>query len=211
MTRCMRRWGGALFALLAGTAAASAAAGVSFASETGRTTVPYGWVDFCNRYAGQCDGPVLEPVDVILTPRILKTIEQVNRSVNSTIQGMTDMDHWGVTDRWDYPLDGKGDCEDYVLMKRKMLMDRGLPRQALLVTVVKDHAGEGHSVLTVKTNVGDYALDNLADRMVRWDQTGYRFIKRQSQQDPNRWVSLGPPAVAPLFTAGQTSTQVNQR
>jgi hypothetical protein len=24
-----------------------------------------------------------------------------------------------------------------------------------------------------------------------WTDTGYRFIKRQSQENPNRWVSLG--------------------
>ena len=181
----------------------SAIAGVvlSAAEETGPTTVPYGWVDFCNRYAGECDGPTLRPADVVLTPAALKDIEKINRSVNASIASVTDMEHWGVVDRWDYPLDGKGDCEDFVLLKRKMLMARGYPRQALLVTVVKDHAGEGHAVLTVKTNKGDFALDNLSDRVMRWDETGYHFVKRQSQEDQNEWVSLGGPTVAPLFTA----------
>jgi len=27
-----------------------------------------------------------------------------------------------------------GDCEDYVLLKRKMLIDAGWPREALLIT-----------------------------------------------------------------------------
>ena len=183
--------------LLAGAAVAGAPA----MQETGVTSVPYGWVDFCNRYAGECDGPILQAQDIVLTPSVQHELDSVNRGVNGSVQSVTDMDHWGVVDRWDYPLDGKGDCEDYVLLKRKILLDRGLPRQALLVTVVKDHAGEGHAVLTVKTNKADYVLDNMSDKILRWDETGYRFVKRQSQIDPNRWMSIGTPESDPVFTA----------
>ena len=111
------------------------------------------------------------------------------------------MDHWGVVDRWDYPTDGKGDCEDYALLKRKILMAAGYPRQALLMTVVKDHEGEGHAILTIKTNRGEYVLDNLDDKVMAWSDTGYTFIKRQSQEDPNLWQTIGVPAPAPQFTA----------
>ena len=37
---------------------------------------------------------------------------RVNEHVNSVILAVTDQDHWGVVDRWDYPDDGMGDCED---------------------------------------------------------------------------------------------------
>ena len=30
-----------------------------------------------------------------------------------------------------------------------------------------------------------------------WSDTGYRFVKRQSQADPNVWISLGDPRAAP--------------
>ena len=173
----------------------------SYAATTGTTSVPFGWVDFCDRYSGECDGPALPAEDIDLTAKTLKTIERINHSVNHTIVPETDMEHWGVVDRWDYPLDGKGDCEDYALLKRKMLMEAGLPRQALLMTVVKDHAGEGHAILTVKTNRGEFALDNMVDTVLAWDDTGYRFVKRQSQEDPNVWKSIGPAVAAPLFTA----------
>jgi predicted transglutaminase-like cysteine proteinase len=145
------------------------------------TSVPYGWVDFCRRY--------------------LREIDHVNHWVNSHVQPISDMDHWGLVDRWDYPLDGRGDCEDYALLKRKMLIDMGFPRQALLITVVKDESQEGHAILTLKTSKGEFALDNLNDEMKAWTTTGYRFVKRQSQQDPNVWVMLGPPVEAPLYTA----------
>ena len=175
----------------------------SSAPVTGVTSVPYGWVDFCNRYAGECDGPALEPQNIVLNAKSFKDIDRVNRSVNKSVQPETDMDHWGVIDRWDYPLDGKGDCEDYALLKRKMLMQAGYPRQALLITVVKDGSGEGHAILTVKTTKGDYVLDNMVDGILAWDQSGYRFVKRQSQEDPNIWRSIGPAVSAPLFTSNR--------
>ncbi len=78
-----------------------------------------------------------------------------------------------------------------MLLKRKMLMDAGWPREALLITVVRDKKGEGHAVLTVKTDKGEFVLDNQNESIVAWTETGYRFVKRQSQSDPNVWVSLG--------------------
>ena len=73
--------------------------------------------------------------------------------------------------------------------------------QALLMTVVKDKNDEGHAVLTVKTDHGDYVLDNLTDDVKGWKQTGYRFVKRQSQTDMNTWVSIGPPTSAPAYVS----------
>ena len=171
------------------------------ATVTGRTSVPYGWVDCCRRYAGECDGPLLRAEDVALTVASFHAIDRINRQVNQSVTPVTDMDHWGVIDQWDYPTDGKGDCEDYALLKRKLLLAAGYPRQALLMTVVKDHADEGHAVLTVKTDHGDFVLDNMTDRVLAWSDTGYRFVKRQSQEDPNRWEAIGPAESAPLYTA----------
>jgi predicted transglutaminase-like cysteine proteinase len=129
----------------------------------------------------------------------MKEIERVNQWVNANITPMSDMEHWGVIDQWDYPTDGKGDCEDYALMKRKLLIEEGLPRQALLMTVVKDLNNEGHAVLTLKTNRGDFVLDNMRDDVRPWTQTGYRFVKRQSQTNENVWVSIGAPTDAPAY------------
>ena len=46
-------------------------------------------------------------------------------------------------------------------------------------------------VLTVATDSGDYILDNQNMNILLWSETGYRFVKRQSQSSPNVWVSLG--------------------
>lgn len=178
------------------TEASNAAAG--YISVGATTLVPYGWVDFCQRYKGECDGGPLPAQDVNLTPEATKILRQVNAWVNTNIKPMSDMEHWGVVDRWDYPTDGYGDCEDYVLLKRRLLIDEGMPRQALLVTVVKDEHGDGHAVLTVKTNKGEFILDNLVAEVKPWTQVKYRFVKRQSQTDENVWVDIGEPTSAPL-------------
>ena len=96
----------------------------------------------------------------MLTAKAWKDLVRINKWVNDTVKPVTDLEHWGVVERWNYPDDGYGDCEDYVLLKRRMLMQAGWPRQALLITVVRDKRGDGHAVLTVKTDRGEFVLDN---------------------------------------------------
>jgi len=171
---------------------------VAYASVIETTHPPIGWVEFCAENADQCQGGPSQPRDIVMSPTVWHDLLKVNRWVNETIKPMTDMEHWGVVEKWSLPTDGYGDCEDYVLMKRKMLIDAGWPREALLITVVRDKKDDGHAVLTVKTDKGEFVLDNQNENVVAWTETGYRFVKRQSQSDPNVWVSLGDghPAVS---------------
>ena len=202
----LARAGATVLVVLGGWAAlqqptSASAVDVGYAAVGEATSVPYGWVDFCRRYEGECGAGGASPVDINFSPKAALEIDRVNRWVNGHVQPVSDMDHWGLIDRWDYPVDGRGDCEDYALLKRKLLIEMGFPRQALLMTVVRDEAGEGHAILTLKTNKGEFVLDNLNDETRPWTASGYRFVKRQSQQDPDVWVMLGPPADAPLYTA----------
>jgi predicted transglutaminase-like cysteine proteinase len=82
-----------------------------------------------------------------------------------------------------------------------MLMQAGWPREALLITVVRDKRGDGHAVLTVKTDRGEYILDNQESEVLAWNKTGYRYVKRQSQSDQNAWVSLGEPRAPATVSA----------
>ncbi len=179
----------------AGSAAVTLEA--SYAAIGLQTTVPFGWVDFCQRYKGECDHGTTAPVDINLSAKALADLDRVNKWVNGSIEPVSDMDHWGVADRWDYPTDKKGDCEDYALLKRRLLIGLGFPRQALLMTVVKDEHNDGHAILTLKTNRGEFVLDNLHNDIKAWNETGYRFVKRQSQVDENLWVQVGDPAATP--------------
>ncbi len=158
---------------------------------------PIGWVEFCIEYDPECKTKPSQARDVVLSTQAWKDLDRVNLWVNSHVKPMTDMEHWGVVERWNYPDDGYGDCEDYVLLKRRMLVQAGWPREALLITVVRDRHGDGHAVLTVKTDKGEFILDNQNDQILLWADTGYRFVKRQSQSDPNVWVALGEPRGAP--------------
>ena len=159
------------------------------------------WNDFCARYPSECTVDLGEPALVALTPALWHTLTTVNRRVNARIKPITDMAHWGVVDRWDFPDDGFGDCEDIQLLKRRMLVERRLPRRALRMTVVIDEIGEGHAVLMVRTDRGDLILDNKTNAVLPWTQTGYTFVKRESQEAVG-WMALGRDA-SPLTAANR--------
>lgn len=164
---------------------------VAYVSVGENTRAPIGWIQFCQDHSEECKGETSRAVDVQLTKTAYKEMERINRYVNDKIKPMTDLEHYGVVEKWAYPDDGYGDCEDYVLLKRKMLVQLGWPRGALLITVVRDKKGDGHAVLTVRTDKGEFVLDNQEDKILSWSDTGYRFVKRQAQTNANVWVSLG--------------------
>lgn len=171
------------------------------AESSGEARPLAGWAHFCRRLPSECAVDTAEAATITLTPRVWNTIVSVNRSVNARIRAVTDEEHWGVADQWDLPTDGMGDCEDFQLLKRRMLADEGLPRRAMRMTVVIDEKGEGHAVLTIRTNRGDFVLDNKVGAVLPWFETGYQFIKRESQ-DRLGWVSLGG-ATSPTSTANR--------
>jgi predicted transglutaminase-like cysteine proteinase len=157
------------------------------------TQPPLGWVEFCANQPNECSGPATAPSDVVLSRDAWMDLVRVNKWVNATIKPLTDLEHWGVVEHWSYPDDGYGDCEDYVLLKRQMLIQSGWPREALLITVVLDNKHQGHAVLMVTTEQGDFILDNQKNEILLWWETGYRFIKRQSRSNHNEWVSMNSP------------------
>jgi len=171
------------------------------AAKVGEARPIAAWTEFCRNYASECTLDTSEPAEITLTPKIWQAITNTNRRVNANIKPVTDQEHWGLPDRWDLAEDGSGDCEDYQLLKRKLLADAGLPRRAMRMTVVIDEKNEGHAVLMVRTDRGDFVLDNKTDSVTPWFQTGYVFVKRESQ-DATSWVSLGG-AISPTVTANR--------
>jgi predicted transglutaminase-like cysteine proteinase len=188
--------------LAAGCALALAAAVASpiadanellFVSTGNATRPPIGWIEFCSEHPFECKVTPTAPRDIVLNNKAWTDLVRINKWVNENVKPITDQEHWGVVEKWSYPDDGYGDCEDYALLKRRMLVEAGWPREALLMTVVREKNGNGHAVLTVRTDKGEFILDNQEERILLWAETSYRFVKRQSQSDPNRWVSLGDP------------------
>ena len=171
------------------------------------TLPPYGWVRFCATFRQDCErGPTFDARFEATSERLAE-LDRINRQVNKAIEPATDMELYGETELWTIPTT-RGDCEDYALLKRRMLVAQGWPVGSLLMTVVRDEKGEGHAVLTARTAQGDFVLDNKVDEIKLWHKTPYAYIMRQSYIDPNVWVSLDPkdaPTPAPL--AGMRSSR----
>ena len=158
------------------------------------------WIRFCERHPRECVVDLQGPRLAQLTRDTWQTIVRINREVNESIRPQTDREHWGVGDRWTFAEDGYGDCEDFQLVKRRRLVEAGLPRRALLMTVVTDETGSGHAVLMVRTSGGDLILDNKRNAALPWHQTGYTFVKREAD-DGAGWAWLGVPASQTVATA----------
>jgi predicted transglutaminase-like cysteine proteinase len=89
----------------------------------------------------------------------------INRAINLAIRPMSDLDQWGVIDRWSAPLEtfttGLGDCEDYAIAKYVALTQAGVAAEDVRLVVVRDLAlGEDHAVVAARLNGGWIILDN---------------------------------------------------
>jgi predicted transglutaminase-like cysteine proteinase len=155
----------------------------------GVTTRPAGHNEFCKRYPAECRVKTRREPRVHLTAERWNELVEVNNLVNWAVTPVTDEELFGKEEVWVYPAT-EGDCEDFVLEKRRDLVKRGWPVGALLITVVRQTNGDGHAVLTVLTDRGDLVLDNLEPQVRVWSQTEYQYVKRQSENDSGRWVAI---------------------
>jgi predicted transglutaminase-like cysteine proteinase len=169
----------------------------------GQAAPPYGFVQFCDRAPEECAAGPMAEARFLATPERLAELDEVNRVVNAAIEPATDLELYGVEEHWTLPQSGKGDCEDYALLKRHILIKRGWPVSSLLMTVVRDEKGDGHAILTARTAQGDFILDNKVADVKPWQVTGYEFIMRQSYLNPRIWMSLDPnEGQAPMAISG---------
>ncbi len=155
----------------------------------GITSQPIGHYEFCKANRRECRGTGRETSAPRVTEFGWQVVREVNQAVNFSVLPMTDFEIHGREEVWSYP-DAVGDCEDYVLLKRAMLMERGFSAADLLITVVRKANGEGHAVLTLRTADGDFVLDNLTDRVKVWTETPYTYLKRQASFHAGRWVDI---------------------
>ena len=180
-----------LVAMLLGATAWGGAAQAQepFMHTGGRTTQPIGHYDFCLREPTECRQKTASGTPVELTRKLWSALVDINNTVNVLVAPRTDYEMWGQEELWSYPTN-VGDCEDYALEKRRRLMALGIPAGDLLVTVVRQPSGDGHAVLTVRTSLGDFILDNLEPRVLAWSETEYTYLKRQSERNSGVWVSV---------------------
>lgn len=121
---------------------------------------------------------------LILTPEAWKTIQAVQRSGNKIVW-TSDDDTWGMVEKWTFPKEvGRTlieDCDGITLWKMRELIKFKIDIAPLLFTVCLTETGEGHAVLCVATDRGDFILDNRHDEVMAYDKLrkmGYQFLYR---------------------------------
>jgi predicted transglutaminase-like cysteine proteinase len=179
----------AMMAMFAMSTAATPASTNTLSMVTGAaTSQPIGHYEFCQSHRSEC-GANRAAAALDMTEAKWDLVRFVNNLVNTTIIPMTDKEIYGKDEVWAYPTTA-GDCEDFALLKRRILIQRGISPANLLMTVVRKPDGEGHAILTLRTTKGDFILDNLAQTVKPWFDTPYSFIKRQSSANAGRWVTI---------------------
>lgn len=197
----------------------------SWMVESTPVTAPKGYRMMCQTQPGLCSADRISH-ETVKVAASLKTgapkdrmhqerwnqIVDVNNLVNWKISPATDRDMFGVADVWSMPS-RYGDCEDYAIAKKWELLRQGFKPEQLLYAVVKGTVSPYHAVLVVRTQWGDYVLDNMREEVLPWKETGYTWVIRQSTKDPSKWVRLAnraeqPPVYTQTSDINQHSTSV---
>ena len=133
---------------------------------------------FCAKNRSECRGG--GSAQDAMTPDMMTMLKQVNVHVNRSIRPKVDSaDIWNLNP-------AEGDCEDYVLSKRSMLIKHGVSAGSLRIAYTHTRRGEPHAVLVVKTSQGDYVLDNLNNAVKTLRASGYN-IRTMSTANPRSW------------------------
>ena len=170
---------GKLTALLLAAVVALAAGAASTGALAGNAHAPLGYQLMCLKTPAECKGG--GKAHITVTAEVMATLKRVNGHVNRTIKPRHDVgsDVWSASST-------SGDCEDYVLAKRRALIKAGIAPSSLRIAYVKTRRGEGHAILVVKTSGKDLVLDNLTATIKPLSQSGYRIVS-MSGANPRSW------------------------
>lgn len=146
------------------------------------TLAPMAYVKFCKANQAQCamDGAR----DITLTEQTLTLLKKVNFEVNHTIQSRNE-----PKDIWQANV-SVGDCEDFALTKRARLLKMGFSGAAMRMAVAKTQDGQGHAVLIVSTDRGDFVLDNRNNELKDYQKTDLIWVKIQGTKAPLLWHKI---------------------
>jgi predicted transglutaminase-like cysteine proteinase len=149
------------------------------------TLAPLAYVAYCVNNKADCAKGHGE-ARVNLTTKLRRELRQVNGQVNREIEPLSDA---AGEDTWQADVKS-GDCEDYVLTKRKRLIELGWSPNALRIAVTYTPSNSGHAVLVVSTSQGDLVLDNRQNAVLNWRDTDLRWVKIQSPENPLKWNEI---------------------
>lgn len=151
-----------------------------FITASRRAVAPHQWLAFLLIHPEE--GRAAADAPLRYTAALQQQLERVNRAVNASITPTRDKgDAWTLSPQ-------RGDCDDYAVTKRHHLrLSGGLPVGALRIAIVNTPSRESHCVLIVKTDQGDFVLDNLTDQVLRWDRCRHQLVKIATA-DPYAWA-----------------------
>jgi predicted transglutaminase-like cysteine proteinase len=156
------------------------------------TLPPMAFTQFCLRYNGECrqQRTIFRGGPVKMTRQRAANLRAINDTVNDNIAPHPNL-RGLAGEEWLINPD-RGDCNDYAVSKRHMLLERGWPARALLLSEVKMASGEHHLVLVVRSDRGDLVLDNMTRVVRAWNKVPYKWVRMQSASDPNIWSKVAP-------------------
>jgi len=149
---------------------------------------PFGHSMFCAQYPRDCDRTRPENISGVPLAGRLRRLNLIQQWVNNAIvpeqADPVRLDAWSIFPR-------QGNCNDYAVTKRHILLESGWPAASLLLAEVRLIAnGEHHLILIVRDASGDWVLDNLRPFVVRLAVTRNDYIweRVQSIRDPRLWM-----------------------
>lgn len=154
---------------------------------TDRSLPPIGHTFFCQRYPNECEPASAKPHQPSAAADQLRELNAVNAKVNAAIAPKSDPDpvdrNWLIWPR-------QGDCDDYAVTKRHVLLQKGWPSSELLLAeVVLAATGEHHLVLVVRSAAEEWVLDNRKRDVVRFAELRdeYNWVRVEASDNPKFW------------------------
>lgn len=109
-------------------------------------------------------------------------LQKINYKVNSETTYTPDTEHYKKPEFWAEIVDGKGDCEDYALTKRKLIFETtDINPKTVRLAICNTEDGGSHCVLVVRDtdDNSDWVLDNRYPDLMRPHELkdiGYDFV-----------------------------------
>ncbi len=148
---------------------------------------PEGFSGICTRYGWACARSGHAAPD---GRKALALATEVNARINRQTREIADLVQYKRNEYWALPTSRGGDCEDFALAKKQALIAEGIAPESLLIATVLDRSRNPHAVLVLRTDAGDYVLDNLTNRILGWRETGYTFLRMQNPAAPGKWSAI---------------------
>jgi predicted transglutaminase-like cysteine proteinase len=147
-------------------------------------------------------------IDSVRDKPVAEKLTAINAAVNHAIVYTKDQDVYGKRDHWARPAEtlsnGKGDCEDFAILKMAALKAAGVPTENMTLVVLRDtRRNLFHAVLSVSTDRGQLVLDNLRDDVPR--DTALRDYQALYSMSEGRSFIHGYPTGSRMVSGGSTA------